>query len=217
MPFARPTPTWYWPARRLRKLPRNWRIAFSTGRGDCPPRIRQSPPPRGVSGHLAKNKPATCAGLDLLTVEAVHTEPVSDTNSLHQGIYQGIFPSRAQPPARMLLIRRCLPRVHEALCAANQGIICGLSREFYRQSREHLRAAVAADSPTPGTSSRPSSRPSSGTSVATTRGRRRGNRRALSRVGAPCLPPRPRLEIPTATTPPNRGNTNSSLHLTHFS
>lgn len=29
------------------------------------------PPPRGVSGHLAKKKPATCEGLDLLTEQRV--------------------------------------------------------------------------------------------------------------------------------------------------
>ena len=65
------------------------------------PRIRQTPPPRGVSGHLAKKKPATCAGLDLLTVEAVSGEPVSPGNSLHQGNYQGNLGYRTQPDAGM--------------------------------------------------------------------------------------------------------------------
>ena len=45
----------------------------------------------------------------------------------------------------MFLICRGLHGLHETLCSADQGIICGLSREFYRRSREHLRAAVVVD------------------------------------------------------------------------
>ena len=54
-------------------------------------RIPRSPLPWGAGGHPPKKKPATCAGSDLLTVDAVFGEPVSGANSLHQGIYQGIF------------------------------------------------------------------------------------------------------------------------------
>jgi hypothetical protein len=145
VPFVPPTPTWYWPARRLRKLPRNGRIASSAGRGDCPRESANRRRPGACPGTRQRKSPHFRAGLDLLTVEAVDGEPVSGANSLHQGIYQGIFRACARLCARKLLTRRGLRGVRKPVCAADQGIIVDRNREYIRPSRENLRAAAVAD------------------------------------------------------------------------
>ena len=119
------------------------RLSYEARR--LPPRIHQSPPPQGISGTRQRKSPHFRAGLDLLTEEAVSGEPVSDANSLHQGIYQGDSRGCARPHARMFLIRRGLRGVHEALRGGNQGIVFGSSRESFRRISEHPRTPAVAD------------------------------------------------------------------------
>jgi hypothetical protein len=98
----------------------------------------------GRIANSQRKSPHFRAGSDFLTVEAVEGEPVSLRNSLHQGIYQGIFQRHARPPARMFLIRSGLRPDRSAPGPAYQGISFAVNRESYGGSREDPRAPSVA-------------------------------------------------------------------------